>query len=392
MAKSLEQLQAEEQLKLQAQAAKYEQQLGFEQQLQGLKQQQSLASLYGGDSYGGGPLATKSSGIPLVDAFQQYQNQESVQNPYNIGARVIRQTALPKSDNLWENILGSAAQGLLGGGLNRLGELDVESSFKEDLLPTLRELYPASNIGGADSLDANKMALIAAIGEQEQQNEMEQITGKPSTTRKTLYDMLSPEQLDNYLAGKAGVDSKGNPIKVTGNPKLSPISERMLSDAEDLAGQAIENADRIGKFKSWEELQASRLASGLDPDGDNAALKDFISNVILARSGKAATDQERKYLTSFIAGDITASPEIVAKYLRNIAQRTARSGQRKQQSLLKLSTDPTEDIFAGYLTGGGASSIVPQGTNEINENTKPPPGMTLQKSKSGKFRLVPTGS
>lgn len=175
MAKSLEQLQAEAELALQTQAAKNQMALQQQQQLGDLKQQASLAALYGGDNYGGGALATKSSGIPLVDAFQQYQNQESAQNPWNIGARVIRQTALPKSDNIWENILGSAAQGLLGGGLNRLGELDVESSFKEDLLPTLRELYPASSIGGADSLDANKMALIAAIGDQTQRDKMNQL-------------------------------------------------------------------------------------------------------------------------------------------------------------------------------------------------------------------------
>ena len=182
MADSLKVQQAKAQLAIDKQRQldalaiqKAQQQSDISSELMNLKQQQSLAALYGGDNYGGGALATKSSGIPLVDAFQQYQNQESAQNPWNIGARVIRQTALPKSDNIWENILGSAAQGLLGGGLNRLGELDVESSFKEDLLPTLRELYPASSIGGADSLDANKMALIAAIGDQTQRDKMNQL-------------------------------------------------------------------------------------------------------------------------------------------------------------------------------------------------------------------------
>ena len=182
MADSLKVQQAKAQLAIDKQRQldalaiqKAQQQSDISSELMNLTQQQSLAALYGGDNYGGGALATKSSGIPLVDAFQQYQNQESAQNPWNIGARVIRQTALPKSDNIWENILGSAAQGLLGGGLNRLGELDVESSFKEDLLPTLRELYPASSIGGADSLDANKMALIAAIGDQTQRDKMNQL-------------------------------------------------------------------------------------------------------------------------------------------------------------------------------------------------------------------------
>ena len=182
MADSLKVQQAKAQLAIDKQRQldalaiqKAQQQSDISSELMNLKQLQSLAALYGGDNYGGGALATKSSGIPLVDAFQQYQNQESAQNPWNIGARVIRQTALPKSDNIWENILGSAAQGLLGGGLNRLGELDVESSFKEDLLPTLRELYPASSIGGADSLDANKMALIAAIGDQTQRDKMNQL-------------------------------------------------------------------------------------------------------------------------------------------------------------------------------------------------------------------------
>ena len=182
MADSLKVQQAKAQLAIDKQRQldalaiqKAQQQSDISSELMNLKQQRSLAALYGGDNYGGGALATKSSGIPLVDAFQQYQNQESAQNPWNIGARVIRQTALPKSDNIWENILGSAAQGLLGGGLNRLGELDVESSFKEDLLPTLRELYPASSIGGADSLDANKMALIAAIGDQTQRDKMNQL-------------------------------------------------------------------------------------------------------------------------------------------------------------------------------------------------------------------------
>lgn len=215
------------------------------------KQQAALMAALGGDNYGGGgALATKSSGIPLIDAFQQYQNQESATNPWNIGARVIRQTALPKSDNLWENIIGSAAQGFLGGGLNQLGELDVESSFQEDLMPTLKALYPDAQLG-AESLDANKMALIAALGEKAQSDKMAQLSAQ--------YD-------DNYF-------KPNRPMTGVGGTSL----DARYQELKDLGlGETTTKARLAGEQRKFDDAITKGIPGAYEAAGDFASKSRLI--------------------------------------------------------------------------------------------------------------------
>ena len=236
----------------------FQQELAQKQALAELSQQsqaQKLQAAIGADFYGGGSggtLATKSSGNPLIDAFQQYQNQESATNPWNIGARALRQVALPKSDNFWENLLGAGTQGLLTGGLSQLGENDVNTGFREDLMPTLGKLYPQlqDSLGTSPTIDAGKMALIAAIGDSAHQNKLEELGIKAKGNSSNLPFMEGLEGIDKSPEATYGAETRKIAQQISGQ-QIPPAAA--MEEAGRLMRSKREQQDR--NYKSVEESQ-----------------------------------------------------------------------------------------------------------------------------------------
>jgi hypothetical protein len=130
--------------------------------------------------------------------------------------------------------------------------------------------------------------------------------------------------------------------------QLGNIPSSMISDFAESAGvinQLQNSAQGIAKYSSWADLRAAAAASGLDANGQYAAVIDTVDRVLRSRSGAAAPVAEQDRIKSFLAGDATVGPKQVANFLLLAAERERQFSQTKKQGALSLQDPRNSNLF-----------------------------------------------
>lgn len=164
---------------------------------------------------------------------------------------------------------------------------------------------------------------------------------------------LTQEQIIAAERAQRGLDPQGN-IK----PDLTAEANNEIRKRRSLADKADYAAKLVSQFSNWGELQAARI-SGFDVNQARAAVLDFVDETGRIRSGSALREDEARNIEKFASGDFSAPPELVSKFLSQMAARERFSAASTFTNATALSSPEGRQAIASAQQSPGVVPLMP---------------------------------
>ena len=191
-----------------------------------------------------------------------------------------------------------------------------------------------------------------------QSNQLLGAEGKIMIPGQGIVDVTNPMQREadldamkiaNQLRAKEGKTLIGGKLEQVIDPKMlageiklpSSLVEK-FAGARGVIAEAKTLASELDKQNiSWKDLQGSKIFSGLDESGIALQLQNLADRLARARSGAALNQTELTTFNKMVGGDLSASPQQVAKLLRKLAEAENRNLKVQLDTAMTLSgSDP----------------------------------------------------
>lgn len=219
----------------------------------------------------------------------------------------------------------------------------------------------------------------------------------PGGSNGLSFNSMTPEQQEAYLAKRAGVDANGKPVVGSSQLKIPAEGQNKLAASAAFIKTAEDLASQIEQFPDWASYQATKVASGADPEGVQVMMKNTIDRLGKSRSGASLNHTEEVAYNNMLGGDFSSDPKLISSIIRKLTDSERRANQA-MISVYQNSNNPSAmmDLFASppsqASTTGGAPSA-PAGGNPsapAAPSGKPPtaeqladPGYLAWKAKQG---------
>lgn len=274
----------------------------------------------------------------------QYKAKE---NPFGIAAQSIAGNAgnlINPYGSVGSNAAATIGAALLAGLLGGVAKSQTESD-NAALTPMVGQLLSASpeERMSIAKQDSRLSPIVAALTAQEQaraqelaQKRQELALGRESKTLEIPIKVAEENALLGNYEDKQRIKGKYDPsaphIDLGMGKGLPAASVGKIAESKAMIDEARLLATEIektytGGIKGWAKLQGAKTFSGLDENELMSNVRNLADRGLRSRTGAAAPNDEKKEVTSFIAGDVTADPAKVARFLRRFAASEARAVQ-----------------------------------------------------------------
>lgn len=316
----------------------------------------------------------------------RYQARE---NPFGIAAQSLALNAgriVNPYGSTGSNAAASIGAALLAGLMGGVARYQTDNDNAE-LAPVAQRLLATSDpaaqaqmvqehprlAGLVAALSAEQNRRAAELAQKQQELEI----GRQSKMLEIPIDVAKENALLGNFEAKQKIKGKYDPsapnIDLGMGKGLPAASVGKIAESKAMIDEARLLATEIektytGGVKGWAKLQGAKTFSGLDENELMSNVRNLADRGLRSRTGAAAPNDEKKEVTSFIAGDITADPVKVARFLRRFAASEARAVQ-SELSLAEQMAKGDVSQFKSELSEAAKYS-----PSEIGAPTSPPPG------------------